>query len=146
MVLRPHTIKSAVGSRRHRKMRGRGNASGHGNYSGHGGKGQTARSGGGAGLRLKAFRRLMQSTPKLGGFKSFSTKPSEVYLRDLDKKFTAGATIDLAALKTAGLIGTNAKTAKVINTGEVSKAFNFVGIASTATAKAKIEKAGGSMK
>jgi len=146
MPLQPNTIKSAAGSRRHRKMRGRGNASGHGNYSGHGGKGQTARSGGSRGLRLKAFRRLMQSTPKLGGFKSLNTKPTEVYLRDLEKHFSAGNEVNLKTLQEAGLVKDLAKAAKILNTGEITKALNIVGIPCTKIAKEKIEKAGGSVK
>ena len=104
MKLQVHTLKSAYGSRHSTKKRGRGNASGHGNYSGHGGKGQTARSGGSRGLRLKALKRLMQSTPKLRGFKSLNTKPAEVYLSDLEKHFDAGATVNLAALKEKKII------------------------------------------
>jgi len=146
MSLQPNTIKSASGSRRHRKMRGRGNASGHGNYSGHGGKGQTARSGGSRGLRLKAFRRLMQSTPKLGGFRSLNTKPTEVMLKDLDKKFSAGAVVNLQSLKESGLIKDAAKAAKILNTGELTKALTIEGIACTKVAKEKIEKAGGGVK
>ena len=145
MSLQPNTIKSTPGSRRHRKMRGRGNASGHGNYSGHGGKGQTARSGTG-GLRLKAFRRLMQSTPKLGGFTSLSTKPTEVMLSDLDKKFSAGAVVNLQSLKENGLIHDAAKATKILNTGELTKALTIEGVACTKGAKEKIEKAGGTMK
>ncbi|MFA7654199.1 MAG: 50S ribosomal protein L15 [Candidatus Magasanikbacteria bacterium] len=146
MILQPNTIKSAAGSRRRRKTRGRGNASGHGNYSCRGGKGQTARSGGQRGLRLKAFRRLMQSTPKLGGFHSLNTKPTEIYLRDLDKNFSAGAEVNLESLKAAGLMGINEKTAKILNSGEITKALNVIGITCTKTAKEKIEKTGGSVK
>lgn len=146
MTLQPNTIKSSPGSRRHRKMRGRGNASGHGNYSGHGGKGQTARSGGGAGLRLKAFRRLMQSTPKLGGFKSLAVKPAEVNLSDLEKVFTAKSEVTLESLKSSGLVKNSARAAKILNTGELKKALTVSGVACTAGAKAAIEKAGGSVK
>lgn len=146
MTLSPHTIKAAVGSRRSTKKRGRGNASGHGNYSGRGGKGQTARSGGQRGLRLKGFKTLMQSTPKLRGFTSRATKPTEIYLDELNKKFDDGAEVSVATLQAKKLISSNAKAAKVLNTGEITKKLNFVGIAATAGAKAKIEKAGGSVK
>ena len=105
-MLAVHTIKSASGSRRSTKKRGRGNASGHGNYSGRGGKGQTARSGGQRGLRLKAIKRLVQSTPKLRGFKSIAVKSAEVYLDVLEKNFENGAEVTLPILKEKKLGGT----------------------------------------
>ncbi|MFA6485954.1 MAG: 50S ribosomal protein L15 [Candidatus Magasanikbacteria bacterium] len=146
MSLQPHTIKSATGARRSRKMRGRGNASGHGNYSGHGGKGQTARSGGSRGLRVKAFRRLMQSTPKLGGFHSHFVRATEVTLKSLEKCFKAGEIVNLESLKKAGLIKLVDRSAKILNTGEITKALQVEGIKFTKIAKEKIEKAGGSVK
>ena len=146
MSLAAHTIKSANGSRRGVKRRGRGNASGHGNYSCRGGKGQTARSGGQRGLRLKAFKNLMQQTPKLRGFKSMYFKPTVVRLTDLEKNFTAGAPVTLAILKEKKVIGKNIDCVKIVNTGEITKAMNLTGIEVTAGAKAKIEKAGGSVK
>jgi large subunit ribosomal protein L15 len=146
MVLQTNTIKAATGSRRSRKMRGRGNASGHGNYSGHGGKGQTARSGGSKGLALKGFRRLMQMTPKSRGFNSLKIKPAEVRLRDLEKKYNAGETVNLKTLKEKSIIGKNILSAKIYNTGELSKKLVIEGIAVTAKAKEMIEKAGGTLK
>jgi len=146
MVLAIHTMKSAHGSRRGVKRRGRGNASGHGNYSCRGGKGQTARSGGQRGLRLKAFKNLMQQTPKLRGFKSMYKKPMVVRLVDLDKNFTTGAEITLAVLKEKRVVGKNIECVKIVNTGEITKVINIVGIKVTAEAKAKIEKVGGSVK
>ena len=146
MTLSPTTIKSAAGSRHSTKKRGRGNASGHGNYSGRGGKGQTARSGGQRGLRLKAFRRLMQSTPKLRGFNSLNTKPSEIYLSELDKNFDNGAEVTIADLRAKNLVFASARHAKVLGTGELTKKLNLVGITCTKPAQAKIEKAGGTVK
>ena len=103
MLLQPHTISGARGSRHSPKRVGRGNASGHGTASTRGGKGQTARSGGQRGLQLKAFKAQFQSAPKLRGFTSMATKPEEVYLSDLEKMFDTGATITVADLKTKGL-------------------------------------------
>lgn len=146
MKLQIHTIKPAKGSTHRRKIVGRGNASGHGNYSGHGGKGQTARSGGSRGLRLKAFKPLMQQTPKLRGFKSIATKPAEINLNTLSKHFKDGETVDLRALKEKNLVGNNTKAAKILNTGKLDKKLNVVGLKLTATAKASVETAGGSIK
>lgn len=146
MTLAIHKIKAAKGSRHGAKKIGRGNASGHGNYSGHGGKGQTARSGGSRGLRLKGFKRLMQSAPKLRGFKSMATRPAEVFLSDLEKSFNAGEVVTIASLIEKNIIGDNTRTAKIVSTGELTKKLSVEGLKVTASAKASIEKAGGEVK
>jgi len=146
MTLQLHNLKSAVGSRHRRKIVGRGNASGHGTYSGRGGKGQTARSGGTRGLRRKALKALVQSVPKLRGFKSLETRPAEVRLADLEKKFATGEKVNLSSLKTKRLIGINAAQAKVIGQAELTKKLEIEGLKLSAGAKALVEKAGGSIK
>jgi len=146
MKLAIHKLKSAPGSRHAAKKRGRGNASGHGNYSGHGGKGQTARSGGSRGLKLKGFKRLMQSAPKLRGFTSIAKKATEVYLSDLEKHFSAGETVNLQTLKEKKILSNGVKSAKVIGTGELTKKLTIEGLKATASAKAAIEKTGGEVK
>lgn len=146
MKLTLHTIKPSKGSKKSKKRVGRGNASGHGTFSTRGGKGQTARSGGSHRLRLKAFKRLMQSTPKLRGFKSLNTKPAEVSLAKLEKYFDNGAVINIAVLKEKNLIGINEKKAKILVKGEITKKLIIDGIACTKLAKEMIEKAGGAVK
>ncbi len=146
MKLAIHNLKASKGSRHTAKKRGRGNASGHGNYSGHGGKGQTARSGGSRGLKLKGFKRLMQSAPKLRGFTSMATKPAEVYLSDLEKHFAVGEVVNLVSLKEKRIVSAPTKKAKIVGTGELTKKLTVEGILTTATAKAAIEKAQGEVK
>jgi large subunit ribosomal protein L15 len=146
MKLTLHTIKPSRGSKKSKKRVGRGNASGHGTYSTRGGKGQTARSGGSHRLRLKAFRRLMQSTPKLRGFTSLRQKPAEISLAMLEKYFEDGAIVNLVALKEKKLISVNDKTAKILVKGAISKKLVIDGIACTKPAKEMIEKAGGEVK
>jgi len=146
MKLAIHTIKSTRGSKHAHKQVGRGNASGHGNYSGKGNKGQRSRSGGRSGLKVMSFKRLMQSAPKLRGFKSLSKKPAEIYTGNLDKMFSEGEVINLAILKEKNLIPNTAKTVKVVLSGEIKKKLVFEGIKYTAGAKAAIEKAGGEIK
>jgi large subunit ribosomal protein L15 len=146
MSIAVHTIKPARGAKHAKKRVGRGNASGHGNYSTRGGKGQTARSGGRRGLKTKAFKRLMQSTPKLRGFKSLATKPSEVYLSTIEKNFDTGAVVSLATLKEKKLIKGNAKAAKIIVKGKLTKKVMVEGVKATVAAKEAIEKAGGELK
>lgn len=146
MKLAVHTIKPAKGSKHAPKRIGRGNASGHGTYSTRGGKGQTARAGGSHRLRLKAFKRMMQSTPKLRGFKSHFNRPAEVYLSDLEKNFDNGALVNLSVLKEKNIIPPRVLSAKILMKGELTKKLVVEGIACTKTAKAVIEKAGGEIK
>lgn len=97
-------------------------------------------------MRLKGFKRLMQSTPKLRGFRGLNIKPAEVYLSDLEKHFESGATVDLAVLKEKGIIGINAAAAKILNKGELTKKLSIVGLKATKIAQELVEKAGGSIK
>lgn len=146
MTLAIHNLRPSRGAKHAKKKIGRGNASGHGTSSTRGGKGQTARSGGSRGLRMKGFKFLLQSTPKLGGFKSLATKPTEVRLSDLEKKFSEGEVVNVASLKAKKLIGVNDKAAKILNTGELKKKLVIEGVKCTAKAKELIEKVGGSVK
>lgn len=145
-MMQPHTLTPAYGSKRRKKMVGRGNASGHGTSSTRGGKGQTARSGGSRGLLLKAFKQQMQATPKLRGFTSLTKKVPEVYLSDLEKQFQNGETVDLAALKTKHIVSTNDRKVKIVATGELSKKLVVVGVPMSKGAAEKIKAVGGEIK
>lgn len=144
-MLQVHTIRAAEGSRHRTKRVGRGNASGHGTMSTRGGKGQTARSGGTRGLAQKAFKRMMQSAPKLRGFKSISSGPVEIYLNDLEDNFAAGETVDIKALTDKHMLGMNERTAKVVLRGELTKKL-IVAIPTTKGAAEKIKAVGGEVK
>lgn len=146
MTLSIHTLKPARGSRHRVKRVGRGNASGHGTMSTRGGKGQTARSGGSRGLKMKGFKFLLQSTPKLRGFKSPRVKPSEVYLSDIEKNFADGATVDLAALQDKHIVSKNIRAAKLVSTGDITKKVVISGLACSKGAADKIKAAGGEVK
>lgn len=145
-MLQPHTIKPARGAKKNPKKVGRGNASGHGTSSTRGGKGQTARTGGQRGLKLKAFKKLLQSTPKLRGFKALTGKPAEVYLSDLESHFASGDTVTIDSLKEKNLIGESVRFAKVVQTGELTKKLTLSGLTATKGALAKITAAGGELK
>ncbi len=145
-MLRAHTLKPFRGAKHSHKKLGRGNASGHGTSSTRGGKGQTARSGGSRGLHLRAFKDLMQSAPKLGGFKSIHAKPVEITLAKLEKAFNAGETVSLATLKEKKLISKNAADAKILNTGELTKKLVVEGVKVTKTVAEKIKTLGGEIK
>ena len=146
MSLHVHTIRPAKGSKKAKKILGRGNASGHGTTATRGGKGQTARSGGSQGTRRRGFKRLLQSTPKLRGFNSLNEKPAEVYLSDLENKFQDGEVVTLASLKEKHLVSARAKAAKILSTGDITKKLVIEGVASTAGAAEKIKAAGGEIK
>ncbi len=146
MSLSPTTIKPAKGSNKKSKRLGRGNSSGAGNYSGRGMKGQRARSGGKGGLKLRGFKPVLQSTPKLRGFKSGRVKPTEIRLSDLDKKYNDGETVNLKTLIEKDLVSKNVKSAKIILKGELTKKLIVEGIKHTKTAGEAIKKVGGEIK
>jgi large subunit ribosomal protein L15 len=146
MSLHIHTIGPAKGSKFAPKVVGRGSASGLGTTAGRGGKGQTARSGGSSGMVRRGFKFQLQSTPKLRGFTSLQTKPSEIYLSDLENKFNNGDVVNLTSLKEKNLVNSYTKTAKILSTGEITKKLTLEGVACTKGAAEKIKAAGGEVK
>lgn len=141
--MRLNTLQPAEGARTDRKRVGRGIGSGLGKTAGRGHKGSFARAGKGKikpgfeGGQMPMQRRL----PKIG-FRSLIAKDTaEVLLYALDK-LEAGE-VDLAALKAAKLVPPNAKKAKVVKKGELTKQFVLKGVLATAGAKAAIIAAGG---
>jgi large subunit ribosomal protein L15 len=124
---------------------GRGIGSGLGKTAGRGHKGQFARSGKGKvkagfeGGQMPMQRRL----PKIGFRSKLKNDTAEVLLYQLDK-LEAGE-IDFAALRAAKLIPSNAKQAKIVKKGELTKKFILKGVLITAGAKAAVEAAGGSV-
>jgi len=146
MKLSIHTLKPARGSSKKKKVVGRGNASGHGTTATRGGKGQTARSGGAHRLRQKAFRRLMQATSKLRGFKSLAIKPTTLSFDVINKKFNSGDTVNLTSLAEKNIIKDMVKAVKMVNTGKLDKKLNFEGIKFTDTAAQIVKKQGGEIK
>jgi large subunit ribosomal protein L15 len=95
---------------------------------------------------MKAFRKMLLSTPKLRGFKALRAKPSEVYLADLEETFAAGDTVTLAILKEKNLVGASVHTAKIVQTGTLTKKLTLVGITATKGALEKIIAVGGEVK
>ncbi|MFA5413320.1 MAG: 50S ribosomal protein L15 [Patescibacteria group bacterium] len=142
MALTLHTIKPFAGSKKKVKRVGRGLGS-TGTYSGRGQKGQKARSGGKKGLKLLGMRRIIMSTPKLGGFKSPYPKMVAVNIKDLEKKFNDGERVTPKTLLEKGLVGKIGVEVKILGSGEMKKKLTIAGCAVSASAKEKIEKAGG---
>ena len=133
------------GANRKKRCIGRGEGNGHGKTSCRGHKGAGARAGyslraGFEGGQMPLFRKLPQR-----GFnrKRFQTPCAVVNLNDLAK--LDSDKVDLESLKNAGLIRSNAKSVKLLATGDVDKAFKIsVNFISTA-AREKIESAGGNI-
>ncbi len=138
-----HDLKPAEGSSTAAKRKGRGHGSGNGKTAGYGHKGQKARSGakkaGFEGGQMPLQRRL----PKRGFNNIFATEYVTVKISDLEAKFEAGSVVDTEALKNAGLIKKTLDGVKVLGNGEITKALTVKAAAYTASAKEKIEKAGG---
>ena len=144
MALGLHNLQAPKGdANKSRRRVGRGNASGMGTYSGHGQKGQRSRTGGSGGLRLKALRKRVMSMPKLRGFNSMYPKAAVVNLDDLQNSFDAQAVISPKSLTKKGLVDSPRYGVKILGTGKLSKAFTVRNCQLSASAKEKIEKAGG---
>jgi large subunit ribosomal protein L15 len=142
--MRLNTIKPAAGSNKARRRVGRGIGSGLGKTAGRGHKGQKSRSGGFhktgfEGGQMPLQRRL----PKRGFVSTTREDTAEVRMSDLGKLPITD--IDLLALRSAGLVPTRAKAAKVIKSGKLERAVKLTGIATTKGARAAIEAAGGSV-
>ena len=138
-----HELQPAQGSNTAAKRKGRGHGSGNGKTAGYGHKGQKARSGvkkaGFEGGHMPLQRRL----PKRGFNNIFATKYANVKISDLEAKFEAGSVVDTKALVEAGIIKKSLDGIKVLGNGELTKALTVQAAAFTASAKEKIEKAGG---
>jgi len=145
MVLTLHNLKLNRRSKHRVKRLGRGNASGHGTYSGHGGKGQTARTGGSKGLKIKGMRQLLLRVPKLGGFRSPYPKPAALSWSVLAKHFDAGAEVTRQALLVKRLVPRIAVGVKIVGPAKVTKKLNLVGLKVSKSVQAAIEAAGGTV-
>jgi large subunit ribosomal protein L15 len=139
-----NTIKPADGAKHAKRRVGRGIGSGLGKTAGRGHKGQKSRSGGYHKVGFEGGQMPMHRRLPKRGFKSALLKyNAEITLSALDK--LGVDSVDLLALKQAGLVGELAKVVKVIKSGEIKKAVKLSGIGATAGAKAAIEAAGGSL-
>ena len=139
-----NTLQPAVGSKSARHRVGRGVGSGWGKTAGRGHKGQKSRAGGFhkvgfEGGQMPLHRRL----PKRG-FTSLTRRfCEEVRLNELQG--LSVEEIDLAVLKAANIVSARALSARVIQSGEISRRVVLRGLSATKGAKAAIEAAGGSV-
>lgn len=144
--MRLHTLKPRPGARHRVKRLGCGESSGHGKTSGKGHKGQKARSGGSIRLGFEGGQMpLIRRIPKRGfNNAAFSIDYAPVNLADLEKLSVSG-TIDEAVLRKAGLVKGKWDGVKVLGTGDVTKKLSLLVHAISASAREKVEKAGGTI-
>jgi large subunit ribosomal protein L15 len=137
-------IKPAPGSRRPRRRVGRGIGSGFGKTAGRGHKGQKARSGGFHKVGFEGGQMpLQRRLPKRGFASPLRDSTAEVRLSDVEKM--KADTIDLAALKEAGVVPKEASGAKLIVSGKLTRKVTVKGIGASKGARAAVEAAGGSL-
>ena len=145
--MRLHDLKPNPGAKHRRKRLGIGESSGKGKTSGKGHKGQKARSGGSIrpgfeGGQMPLYRRL----PKRGfNNNAFKTFYGVVNLDSLEKIFSAGDTVSEESLRKAGLVKGRFDGVKILGRGELTKALKVHADEVSATAREKIEKAGGTV-
>ncbi len=140
--MRLNTIKPAEGAKHARKRVGRGIGSGTGKTAGRGVKGQKSRSGGKVQIGFEGGQMPIQRRLPKRGFRSAMAKNmAEIRLHELN--LVDGETVDLAALRKAGLMNAGQLRAKVVLSGELTKAVTLQGVGATKGAKAAIEAAGG---
>lgn len=137
-----HELSPVPGSNKDVFRKGRGHGSGNGKTAGKGHKGQKARSGakqpGFEGGQMPLARRV----PKRGFVNIFATHYATVNVSDLEK-FEDGAVVDAQALLDAGILKKALDGVKVLGNGELTKKLTVNCAAFSASAKEKIEKAGG---
>jgi large subunit ribosomal protein L15 len=147
-----HNLKPAPGSRRPRKRVGRGEGSGTGKTAGRGHKGYGARSGskqrsgfeGGQNPIHMRMRKLRGPNKKMSmPFEPFRTHTQPVNLDDLEARFDDGASVDLDALRAAGLGTRKDVPVKILGRGELTKRLTVHAHAFSKTARERIESAGG---
>jgi len=138
------SLEKPKGSTKKRKRVGRGQGSGLGKTCGKGHKGQKSRSGASKkhhmeGGQMPLHRRL----PKRGFRAIDPTKYQVVNISQIASKFEASAVIDPEQMRKAGLISTLNKPVKILGNGDISVACTVHAQACSASAKAKLEAAGG---
>ncbi len=138
-------LKPAPGSRKKSKRVGRGPGSGQGKTSGRGHKGQKARAGGGKGPGFEGGQMpLIRRLPKRG-FTNIFREPYGVVNLDALEGLEDVTEITPDVLRERGLVRKSAKKVKVLGQGELKRALQVRVHAVSASARAKIESAGGAI-
>ncbi|MCR5723643.1 MAG: 50S ribosomal protein L15 [Treponema sp.] len=142
------TLSAPQGANKKKRIVGRGSSSGRGTTAGKGNKGQQSRSGGKTyvgfeGGQMPLYRRIAHR-----GFSNYPFKKEVVAINVsiLNEKFEDGAAVDKTALVAAGLLDSEKTLVKILGDGDLTKKLSVVVDKVSASAKEKIEKAGGSVK
>jgi large subunit ribosomal protein L15 len=147
MTISLHNLHPNPGATKTKKRLGRGRGSGTGKTSGKGVKGQKARPGHhGARLAFEGGQMPMpRRIPKRGFKNPFRIEAFPINVATLDKIFDAGAVVDLDALRAKGLVPKLVEHVKILGEGEITKQLTIKAYRASATAREKIEKAGGTI-
>lgn len=139
------SLQAAGGSRKDKFRKGRGHGSGNGKTAGKGHKGQKARSGaprpGFEGGQMPLYRRI----PKRGFTCPSSKEIVGINLAVLNDRFEDGAVVDVEALMNSGIVKNPKDGVKILGNGEITKKLTVKANAFSASAKEKIEAAGGTV-
>ena len=138
-----HDLSPVPGSVQVGKRKGRGPGTGNGKTAGRGHKGQKARSGGGTRIGFEGGQMpLARRIPKRG-FNNIFAKPLEAINVSALEKFKDGATVNVSDLLEKGILSKCENGVKILGNGEITKKLTVRANAFSASAKEKIEKAGG---
>ena len=138
-----HELSPVAGSTHVDKRKGRGHATGNGKTAGRGHKGQKARSGGGVRIGFEGGQMpLARRIPKRG-FNNIFAKPLEAINVSALNKFEDGAVVSVGELLESGILSKCEYGVKILGQGEISKKLTVKANAFSASAKEKIEAAGG---
>ena len=142
-MLSLNNIRPARGATHRKKRVGCGESSGHGKTSGRGHKGQKARSGGSVRLGFEGGQMpLLRKIPKRGFISTFKKVWGIVNLSDLEQ-YDNGTMVDETFLRERGFVDGNIYGVKILGDGELTKKISARVHAVSASAREKIEKAGG---
>ena len=140
-----HELSPAAGSNTKAYRKGRGAGSGNGKTGGRGQKGQWARSGGGVRVGFEGGQMpLARRLPKRG-FHNIFAKPLEAINVSVLDKFEDGAVVDAKALLEKGILSKCEYGVKILGNGSITKKLTVQASAFSASAKEKIEAAGGTV-
>lgn len=143
--MRLNDAKPQKGSKKRPRRLGRGVAAGQGASAGKGMRGQNARSGGGTRPGFEGGQQpLYRRVPKLKGFPIVNRKEYTTINVSRLTSLAANTEVNLTSLKEAGIITSGKAPLKILGDGELTVALKVQAAAFTATAKSKIEAAGGS--
>lgn len=144
-MIKLHELRKHPKSIRRRKVVGRGLGSGHGTYSTRGGKGQTARTGHSKmPVRFEGGRQpLIRQLPKSRGFRALTESAMALSLTKLNV-FNDGEIVNLKSLKDKHIVDAGVSRVKILK-GEIKKKLT-IRLPISASAKAEVEKAGGTVR